>query len=336
LLRRFNSKRKRIFRFVVAGMRGPQSPHRHPMISPKYSIMAENPSNTATLTVLELLNRTSAFFKDGCIESPRASAEILLSHILGLERIDLYVHYDQPVTADELARFKEAVSRRAGGEPAAYIVGSKEFYGIKFSVSRDVLIPRPETEHLVDAALKWLSGPGDEIGQAACVLDLGTGSGAIAIALAVHTHKASVFASDISLPTLRMARQNAENQGVKDRIQLLCGDWFLPFKETGEAFDAIVSNPPYVRSAVIVKLQPEIGYEPRRALDGGADGLEAVRLILLQAHAFLKPGGVLLVEIGFDQRTDVETFAKESGNYNDPIFISDYSGWDRIVFLKKR
>ncbi len=336
MFRRFNSNGMRIFRFVVAGMQRLKSPHRHPMISPKYSIMTENLSNTVTWTVHALLNRTSVFFKEGLIESPRASAEILLSHILGLERIDLYVRYDQPVTADELARFKEAVSRRAGGEPAAYIVGSKEFYGMDFSVSRDVLIPRPETEHLVDAALKWLSGPGDEIGQGARVLDLGTGSGAIAIALAVHTQKASVFASDVSLPTLRVARQNAENQGVKDRIQFVCGDWFLPFRETGESFDAIVSNPPYVRSVVMEKLQPEIGYEPRRALDGGADGLEAVRLILLQAHASLKPGGVLLVEIGFDQRTDVKTLAKESGKYNDPLFIRDYNGWDRIVFLEKR
>ncbi len=286
-------------------------------------------------TVLGLLNKAGAYLKARRVESPRASAEILLAHVLELERIALYVRYDQPVTAEELDRFREAVSRRAKGEPAAYIVGTKEFFGMPFSVNRDVLIPRPETEHLVEAALKRLQGPAGPEGRWKRVLDLGTGSGAIAIALAMHAEKASLFASDASFSALRLARQNAKRHGLGDRIRFICGKWFSPFRGTGCAFDVILSNPPYVPGDSIPGLQPEIGYEPRQALDGGPDGLDALRRILLEAFAFMAPGGVLLMEIGFDQKSALEALIEKTGRYKNPFFIKDYSGLYRVVSLDK-
>ncbi|MBW2132903.1 MAG: peptide chain release factor N(5)-glutamine methyltransferase [Deltaproteobacteria bacterium] len=298
--------------------------------------MTGNPSNTGSWRVLDLLNRTTAYLKDRRIESPRASAEILLAHVLKLERIDLYVRFDQPVTPEELARFREAVVRRGKGEPAAYIVGVKEFFGIPFSVSPDVLIPRPETEHLVDAALQRLAHVREKSGAGIRVLDLGTGSGAIAVALAAHAPDATVFASDMSAAALEIARQNAVRQGLDHRIEWVCGAWFSPFKEAGRPFHMIVSNPPYVPSQAIAGLQPEIAFEPRQALDGGPDGLAAVRHILFNAGAFLTPGGVLLVEIGFDQKSAVTALAGTCRMYREPVFIRDYSGHDRVVCLEKR
>jgi len=286
--------------------------------------------------VLDLLNRTAAYLKDRRIESPRASAEILLAHVLQMERIDLYVRFDQPVTPEELARFREAVARRGKGEPAAYIVGNKEFFGIPFSVSPDVLIPRPETEHLVDAALQRLAHVRDKNGAGMRVLDMGTGSGAIAVALAAHAPDAAIVASDISAAALEIARQNAVRQGLDHRIEWVCGAWFSPFKEAGRPFHMIVSNPPYVPSHAIAGLQPEIAFEPRQALDGGPDGLDAVRHILFNAAAFLAPGGVLLVEIGFDQKPAVTASAGTCRMYREPVFIRDYSGHDRVVCLEKK
>ncbi len=286
-------------------------------------------------TVLGLLKKASAYLKDRGVESPRASAEILLAHVLQLERIGLYLHYDQPVTAEEQARFRAAVLRRLKGEPVAYIVGVKEFWDLPFRVTPDVLIPRPETEHLVETALTWLSGQEKSNRSMLRVLDLGTGSGVLAVTLARHARRVSLFASDASFAAVRVARRNARDCGVDDRIRFVCGDWLLPFKAPACAFDAVVTNPPYVRSGEIPKLQQEIACEPRLALDGGADGLDAVRRILLEAHAFLRPGGVLMMEIGFDQKGAVEALAQSRPQYRTPRFVKDYKGRDRVVILEK-
>jgi len=269
------------------------------------------------------------------VENPRASAEILLAHLLKMRRIDLYVRYDQPLDGVEVQAFREAVSRRAAGEPAAYIVGTKEFYGMPLSVNRHVLIPRPETEHLVEAALKKAADLKVAAGSRLRILDLGTGSGAVILALAAAVPESLCVASDISFPALRTARENAKRHGLEARIRFVRGDWLSPFAETRTPFDIIVPNPPYVATAVLGDLQPEIRYEPRQALDGGPDGLNAVRRIVSAAHRLMRPGGALLLEIGYDQKAGAERLIRETGAYRNLAFLRDFSGWDRIVSMEK-
>lgn len=295
-------------------------------------------TDNAPWTILRLLEWTTSYFKKHGIESPRAGAEILLAHSLGLRRIDLYLRYDQPLVADELGHFKALIKRRADREPVAYIVGTKEFWSIELTVTPDVLIPRPETECLVEAALTFLpeTGEADTDFQPLNVLDLGTGSGAIIMALAKERPGHFFAAADISPSALAIAAQNACNHHLEDKIAFFCADWLTSIKDSRPVFDLIVSNPPYIRSHDMAGLAPEINrYEPQKALDGGTDGLDQVRLIVAGAGNHLKPSGHLLLEIGYDQKDDVKKIVEQQGGYGRIDFISDYAGLDRVAVIGK-
>jgi len=283
-------------------------------------------------TIIKLLQWTTTYFKENGIEGPRLDAELLLASALGLARIDLYLRHDQPLNEGELSRFRALVKRRAAREPVAYITGVKEFWGLEMMVGPEVLIPRPETECVVEGILEFIkSRNGPEEWR---FLDLGTGSGAIALALARSCPTAWVTALDRSCRALAIADRNRRRHNLQDRVHLLAGDWLAPICGPHARFDVIVSNPPYIPSGQIDGLQPEIViYEPRAALDGGPDGLACVALIIDAAPALLSKGGALFLEIGHDQYPAVRQMAATSGAYRDVACTSDYSGKDRVVCL---
>ncbi|UCD79693.1 MAG: peptide chain release factor N(5)-glutamine methyltransferase [Desulfobacterales bacterium] len=286
-------------------------------------------------TIIELIRWTTSYLKEHDIDSPRATGEILLAHALKLDRIDLYLNYDKPLIDDELQRFKALIKRRIKREPVAYILGVKEFWSLDLKVNQDVLIPRPETECLVEKALDLLSQRADSHSQR--ILDLGTGSGAIVMALASQLPQHIYFASDRFLPAVEVARANVSRYEYSPRIHLFVGDWFAALNETKTSFDMIVSNPPYVPSDDIGGLQPEINrYEPLAALDGAEDGLACYRTIIGTAHNYLKTAGVLVLEIGHDQRNDVRRIAAGVDRYEEFNCAKDYSGYDRVVWMRKK
>lgn len=284
-------------------------------------------------TILRLVNWTASYFASHEIEQPRATAEVLLAHILGLNRIDLYLRHDQPLERDELAQFKSCIKRRVDREPVAYITGEREFWSLTLAVTPDVLIPRPETECLVEAALRLM--PDDNAESPACrVLDMGTGSGAIALAVASERPSATVFALDRSPAAIRIARSNARRHALDERVHFFCSNWFSSIG-ADRRFDVILSNPPYIRREDMADLQPEIvRYEPHGALDGGIRGLDDVAMILRTANGFLRPGGHVLLEIGHDQKSAVQAVARETGDYEPAVFFKDYSGHDRVLQLR--
>lgn len=278
-------------------------------------------------TISRILNWTKQYFAAKGVESPRLDAEVLLSHLLGKDRIYLYVHFDQPLTGEELAQFRDMVRQRAKRVPVAYILGEKEFMGFSFTVSPAVLIPRPDTEILVEAVQKRLEGQG-----APRIADLGTGSGAIIVSLLALLPEASGVGVDISPAALEVAEQNARRHQVDARLSLVEGDLYKPL--TGE-FSVIVSNPPYIPAADIMALAPEVRGEPLTALDGGADGLDFYREILAGAAPYLADDGFLAVEVGQGQAVQLRTLAESSPFYVETI-IPDYNGIERVVILKKK
>jgi release factor glutamine methyltransferase len=286
-------------------------------------------------TILKLLKWTTSYFKSHKIDSPRAAAEILLSKTLKLERIDLYLRYDQPLCAEELNLFKECIKRRVNREPVAYIAGVKEFWSMDLSVTGDVLIPRPETECLVEAALSML--PVASSRGLLRILELGTGSGAVILALTSQRPGHFFFASDRSTKAVAMARENIKRYELNHTIHIFCGNWFQPLKANSVQFDMIVTNPPYIPTRVIPQLEPEIyKYEPAMALDGGEDGLDSIRHIIHHAYRYLNPGGNLLLEMDHGQKNAVGRIIDACGQYEKVVFIQDYSGYDRVVQMKKR
>jgi len=285
-------------------------------------------------TILKILRWTTSYLTSHNTDSPRLDAEILLGHTLGLERPELYMQYDLPLCGDELARFKSLIIRRANREPTAYIVGMKGFWSLELAVTGDVLIPRPETEHLVESALSLIPG---ELSEAFSkrILDMGTGSGDIVLALASERPGHLFFASDRSAKAIDVARKNAARISLADTIRFFSGDWFAPLNRKGKGFDMILSNPPYIPTGEIRQLRPEIReYEPVAALDGGKDGLACIRHIIRSAPAYLVPGGYLLLEIGHDQKASVRKIASDAGPYENIVFSKDYGGHDRVVQLR--
>ncbi len=279
-------------------------------------------------TVLRVIQWTTGYLKSkGCLQ-PRADAEVLLSHVLGLERVGLYLNFDRPLSGEELARYRSFIRRRGGCEPTQYITCKQEFWSLDFEVGPAVLIPRPETEVIVEKALE-LAGD-----KPALVLDLGTGSGAIAVALAHERESIRVVAADRSLPAIELARRNAANNGVEGRISFVAADLFEAFEARG-LFDIIVTNPPYVSDAEFLDLAPEIAnYEPSLALRGGGDGgLLVIKRIIQGFEAHLKPGGSLLMEIGLGQAEMLQ--AAHLGPWADRFeFIEDYSGIRRVLYVR--
>lgn len=286
-------------------------------------------------TILKLLNWTTSYFQTHQIDSPRATAEILLAHSLDLKRIDLYLRYDQPLCHDELTCFKALIKRRIKREPVAYIVGYKEFWSLDFMVTPDVLIPRPETECVVESVLALAQG--EALPRPQRILELGTGSGAIILALASEHAAQTFYASDVSTQALTLASKNAHRLGWADKIRFFGGNWFEPLGCQDALFDIIVSNPPYIASAAIQHLQPEIHcWEPRQALDGDQDGLKCLQHIIAQAHLHLAPHGYLVLEIGHDQKASVQEIINSCGCYDYPTFKQDYGGYDRVALIRKK
>ncbi len=286
-------------------------------------------------TIIKLIRWATSYLQSHDIDSPRATAEILLADALQLVRIDLYLKFDQPLETDELQRFKTLIKRRVRREPVAYILGKREFWSLDLEVNENVLIPRPETECLVEVALDILAGM--TFGTARRILDLGTGSGAIVVALAAQEPHHIYFASDRFQPAIELARRNAGKYDLYRNIHFLVGDWLSPFKWTRPGFDIILSNPPYIPSGAIGELQPEIHrYEPIAALNGNEDGLACYRQIIESAHDYLNPQGVLLLEIGHDQKEDVQQIVSRVNRYCDFNCSKDYSGYDRVVSMRKR
>ncbi len=287
-------------------------------------------------TILNLLKWATGYFTSHGIDSPRATAEILLAHLLNLKRIDLYLRFDQPLQKNELAGFKALIKRRVNREPVAYIVGTKEFWSLEVAVNPHVLIPRPDTETLVETAMKYLSPADPPQELSGLVLELGTGSGAIVLALASERPSYRYIATDISLKATETAQANARHHHLESIIQFVAGNWLEPFSPHRPIFDMIVSNPPYIPSKTIPGLQPEVSrFEPILALDGQIDGLHAIRQILFSAHLLLKPRGVMLLEMGFDQKAGVTDLIQSCGFYAHFDFIKDYAGHDRVVIIHR-
>jgi release factor glutamine methyltransferase len=277
-------------------------------------------------TVLKILQWTADYFSARQIDAARLEAELLLAATLGMDRVGLYVNFERPLDPTELAAFRERVQRRARREPVQYILGETEFWSLSFHVTPAVLVPRGDTEVLVEEALSRIEG-------AARGLDVGTGSGAIAVALAHEKPEIQMTALDCSLPALEVARRNALRHGVADRVNCLAGE--LAALPPGP-FNMVVSNPPYIPTGDWEKLLPEVrDHEPRLALDGGEDGLEAYRHLARQAGRILVPGGWLLVEVGIGQAKDVSALFKAGGL----IEISqrdDYARIPRVVMGKTK
>ena len=278
-------------------------------------------------TIGAILKWSEQYFGSHGAETPRLDAEVLLSHLLGEKRIYLYVHFDQPLTADELANYKELVKRRTSGEPVAYICGEKEFMGLTFKVTPSVLVPQPDTETLVEAAIERLRGK-----NSPRIADICTGSGAIAIALAHYLPESSIVATDISADAVSIAKENAEALELSERVQFFEGDLLAPL--TGETFDAIVSNPPYIPGADIESLPREVRAEPRLALDGGADGLDFYRRLIGESAALLNDGGFLAAECGDTQAGAIAEMAA-SGGFGKAEIVRDLADKERVVVLWK-
>ena len=281
---------------------------------------------TERWTVLKILQWTADYFTGKEIASARLEAELLLAATLDLDRVGLYVNFERPLDSSELAAFREQVQRRAKGEPVQYILGETEFWSLPFTVSPAVLIPRADTEVLVEEALSRIEGP-------VHLLDVGTGSGAIAVAMAHEKPEIQVTALDCSEEALQVARGNAERNGVAERVSCLAGD--LAELPPGP-FAMVVSNPPYIPTADCEQLMTEVrDHEPRLALDGGEDGLTAYRQLSSQSGEILLPGGWLLVEVGVGQAEDVVALF-ESAGLAEITSRNDYAGIPRVVAGRKK
>ncbi|MGZ0656832.1 peptide chain release factor N(5)-glutamine methyltransferase [Coraliomargarita sp. W4R53] len=276
------------------------------------------------LTIREIKARTEAFFKEKGVPNAKLDTDILIAHSLGVKRLDLYLDLDRPLTEAQLVDLRALVKRRAGREPLQYIIGNTEFYGLQLKVDTRALIPRHETEELIELIVERLDTAPQRI------LDLGTGSGALALALASKYPEAQVIAVDQSTDALALATENAAALNLNERVQFLAGSWWTPVMAEG-TFDLIVSNPPYLTEAEMETAEPEvIKHEPHSALVAGADGLNDFRVLLEGAPKFLASGGLLAMETGIAQSEALTTMAQLAGLNGQSI--EDLSGRPRFFF----
>jgi release factor glutamine methyltransferase len=259
------------------------------------------------------------------VPEPGITAEVLLRYVLGWSRTALYLHWHRPLDPDAWPRYEALLAERVRGRPVAYIVGRREFWGLEFLVDERVLIPRPETELLVEVALVALAGR-----AAPAIADVGTGSGAVAVSLAVARPDAVIFATDISPGALEVARANAQRHGVGARVRLLCGDLVEPLAAAGARLDALVCNPPYVDPAAAAALPPEVrDFEPREAVVA-PEGISMHRRLAAEAPRVLRPGGLLAVEVAAGQAAQVVELL-ERARYEQIATHRDLAGWERVV-----
>lgn len=274
--------------------------------------------------IREVLKRAESLLRQGGVDDPRIEAEVLLAHLLDMDRAQLYAGLDEAIPTEVEDDYDRLLERRAGGEPTAYITGHREFYGLDFYVDSMVLIPRPESELLVELALKHAA-----TSEKCLIADVGTGSGALVVALAKHLPNAIVYATDVSAEAIEVAAINCRRHGVADRVKLPQGDLLEPVPEQ---VDIIVANPPYVNGDDMLCLPREIReHEPRVALDGGADGLDVVRRLLPQVEAVLKPGGAFFMEMGYDQASRVSKLVCEIFPDSNIELVKDLAGIDRVL-----
>ncbi len=283
------------------------------------------------LTVRRALVDGAQLLLDAGVDTNQLDAEVLLRCALEVRRWELYANMDRPLDEFQSHRFRQLIARRAQHEPLAYITGQREFWSLDFFVTPDVLIPRPETELVIEIALRHLHA-GEQHNWR--VLDLGTGSGVLAICLARERPGATVTAVDLSSSALAVAQSNSERHGVGGMIQFLKGDLFGPVSR--DDFQLIVANPPYVRTQELATVAPEIReWEPLIALDGGIDGLKVYRRIIDRAHHYLVAGGYLILEIAADMATSVAELVAAAGCYKQIAVHSDYAGRDRVISTMK-
>lgn len=281
-------------------------------------------------TIGAILKWTGQYFAEKGVENPRLDAEVLLSNILKKERIYLYVEFDKPLLPQELTSFREAIKKRVAKQPVAYILGYKEFMGLEFKVTPAVLIPRPDTEILVEQALKLLSNY-----ENPRFVDIGTGSGAIAVSIAKLSPTAVTgVAVDISPEALAVAKENAEKLAVSEKLEFVLGNLCEPLK--GAKFTALLSNPPYIPNADIASLAPEVKNEPYLALAGGAEGLDCYIELIQQGRHLLIDGGFMMFEVGINQAQIVAEIARQYEDLEIWEIIKDYGGIDRVVVIGKR
>ena len=294
-------------------------------------------------TVSEILDKATRYLKRREIHEPRIDAEVLLAHVLKIERLEIYLTLDCHLTEKELSTYEKLIERRAGREPVAFIVGYKEFMGLKFFLNKDVLIPRPETEILVEKVIekahniRKLRSCQYRRDNSLTIVDLCTGSGNIAISLAKNIPSCKIYATDISEGAIQVARKNARFHNVEDKVEFLLGDLFCPLEEVKSnlTVDFVVSNPPYVKSRDLALLEPEIKREPLSALEGGNDGLNFYHRIVPQALKYLVSGGYLFMEIGDSQGKAVMNLIRKEKRFSRPRLIKDYAGLDRVIVAQK-
>lgn len=280
------------------------------------------------MTILELIQKTTSFFEKAGVPQARLDVELLLAHVLGLRRMDLYMQFERQLTEPELNRLRPLVKRRAAREPLQHLTGSVGFHGLDLKVGPQALIPRHETELLVQKVIEFVRGK-----AAPSILDVGTGTGAIALAVAQAVADARVVGIDLSSAALGLARENADRAGLSNRVEWREGSLFTPLA-AGESFQVIVSNPPYVTSAEMAELQAEVKYDPVLALEAGADGLSVIGPLVANASAFLKPGGLLAIEMGWKQGEAVFKLMETAGLTNVSIG-DDLQGRPRFATGRK-
>lgn len=284
--------------------------------------------NDKIWTIGRILKWTEQYFKDKGIESPRLDAEVLLAHVLEKQRIYLYVHFDEPLQPGELAAYREMIKKRVLRVPVAQILGEKEFMGLTFKVTADTLVPRPDTEILVQAAVDRLRAMAGE--EPLRFADIGTGSGAICLSVLHYLAGTVADTVDISPAARAVAEENAASLGLADRITFHTGDLLQPL--SGISFAAILSNPPYIPEADIATLAPEVRLkEPHTALSGGQDGLDFYRRLAKDAPAMLVPGGFTAFEVGIHQAGEVADLLKANPLIDRTEILPDYAGIDRVV-----
>ncbi|QQS38165.1 MAG: peptide chain release factor N(5)-glutamine methyltransferase [Ignavibacteriales bacterium] len=276
------------------------------------------------LTVLEAIKLSAQYLDSKGIESARINAELLLASVLKCKRLELYLSFDRPLSAEETSMYREFLRRRSIFEPLQYIIGSVEFYGLNFNVNKSVLIPRPETELMVELILEENKNK-----SGLKILDIGTGSGNIAVSLAVSSTRFEVKAIDISKGALEVAKQNAIQNKVNDRIDFLLSD-IKNYSDDNLKYDIIVSNPPYISVQEFPELQKELKYEPSIALTDEADGLSFYVVICEKARNLLKSGGYLYFEIGQNQDLAVKEIMT-SNSFSEIIFRKDYQNINRVI-----
>ena len=290
-----------------------------------------------TWTVRRILEWTTGFFTRKEVDPPRLSAELLLSHVLEAPRIKLYTDYERILSGEELNAYRELVRRASEQEPIAYLTGKAHFFNLEFEVTRDVLIPRPDTETLVENVLQLARHQSGL--ESPRVLDLCCGSGCIAAAIAHHLKSAVITATDVSAAAVALARRNIEKLGLSGRVLIEQGDLFDPLAKMVDVqpFDLIVANPPYIPTAQVPALDRSVReYEPLQALDGGPDGLALHRRILADAPSRLKSGGRIYLEIAFDQGPLALQAARSYDAYDDFRILKDYGGRDRVLTARRR